>query len=61
MLAERLLVGGLPLLAALRGQSARHFLQLDDALVAVLLTADLLGHSRRLEQVKANWMMNVDR
>jgi len=48
VLAERLLVGGLPLLAALRGQSARHFLQLDDALVAVLLTADLLGHSRRL-------------
>jgi len=48
VLAERLLVGGLPLLAALRGQSAGSLVELNDALVAVLLSADLLRHSRRL-------------
>jgi len=48
VLAERLLVGGLPLLAALSGQSARSLVELNDALVAVLLTADLLRDSRRL-------------
>jgi len=48
VLAERLLVGGLPLLAALRGQSARHFLQLNHAFVAVFLTADLFGDGGRL-------------
>jgi len=46
--AERLLVGGLPLLAALSGQSARSLVELNDALVAVLLTADLLRHRSRL-------------
>merc|ERR1712002_86710 len=35
VLAERLLVGGLPLLAALRGQRSRHLLQLDDSLFPV--------------------------
>jgi len=48
VLAEGLLVGGLPLLAALRGQSAGSLVELNDALVAVLLSADLLRHSRRL-------------
>jgi len=48
MLTKWLLVGGLPLLASLRGQSARHFVQLDDALIAVLFTADLLGHGSSL-------------
>ena len=48
VLAERLLVGGLSLLAALSGQSARSLVELNDALVAVLLTADLLRDSRRL-------------
>jgi len=48
MLTKWLLVGGLPLLAGLRGQSARHFVELDDALIAVLLTADLFGHGRCL-------------
>jgi len=48
VLAERLLVGGLSLLAGLRGQSARSLVELNDALVAVLLTANLLLHRRRL-------------
>jgi len=48
VLAEGLLVGGLSLLAGLRGQSARSLVELNDALVAVLLTADLLLHRRRL-------------
>jgi len=46
--AERLLVGGLPLLAALSGQSASSLVELDDAFVAVLLSSDLLSHRRRL-------------
>jgi len=46
--AERLLVGGLPLLAALSGQSTGSLVELNDALVAVLLTADLLRHRSRL-------------
>jgi len=54
VLAERLLVGGLPLLAALRGQSAGSLVELNDALVAVLLSADLLRHSRRLLD---NWSL----
>ena len=49
VLAERLLVGGLSLLAGLRGQSARSLVELNDALVAVLLTTNLLLHRRRLE------------
>jgi len=48
VLAKRLLVRGLPLLAALGGQRSRHLLQLDYALVAVLLPADLLRHRSRL-------------
>merc|ERR1711931_183026 len=48
VLAKRLLIRCLSLLAGLRGQSAWHFLQLDDTLIAVLLTADLLGHSSGL-------------
>merc|ERR1711931_103064 len=48
VLAERLLVGGLPLLAALRGQRSRHLLQLDDSRFSVLLTTDLLSHSAGL-------------
>merc|ERR1711872_854723 len=48
VLAERLLVGGLPLLAALRGQRSRHLLQLDDSLFPVLLTAKFFRHRRRL-------------
>jgi len=54
VLAERFLVGGLPLLAALRGQSAGSLVELNDALVAVLLSADLLRHSRRLLD---NWSL----
>jgi len=48
VLAKRLLIRCLSLLAGLRGQSAWHFLQLDDTLIAVLLTADLLGQSSSL-------------
>ena len=48
MLAERLLVGGLSLLTRLRGQRARRLLELNDALVTVLLTANLFGHRRGL-------------
>ena len=48
MLAERLLVGGLSLLTRLRGQRARRLLELNDAFLAVLLSADFLGHSRSL-------------
>jgi len=44
VLAESLLVGGLPLLAGLRWQGSRHLLQLDDSLFPVLLPADLLRH-----------------
>ena len=48
VLAEWLLVGSLSLLARLRGQRARGLLELNDALVTVLLTANLFGHRRRL-------------
>jgi len=48
VLAERLLVGGLSLLTRLRGQRARRLLELNDAFLAVLLSADFLGHSRCL-------------
>jgi len=48
VLAERLLVGGLSLLAGLRGQSAGSLVELNDALVAILLAADLLLHRRCL-------------
>merc|ERR1712136_351154 len=48
VLAEGLLVGGLSLLAGLRGQSAGSLVELNDALVAILLTADLLLHRRCL-------------
>jgi len=48
VLAERLLVGCLSLLAGLRGQSAGSLVELNDALVTILLTADLLLHRRRL-------------
>jgi len=48
VLAEWLLVGSLSLLARLRGQRARGLLELNDALVTVLLTANLFGHRRGL-------------
>jgi len=48
VLAEWLLVGSLSLLAHLRGQRARGLLKLNDALVTILLTADLFGHRRGL-------------
>jgi len=48
VLAEGLLVGGLSLLAGLRGQSAGSLVELNDALVAILLAADLLLHRRCL-------------
>jgi len=48
VLAERLLVGGLSLLARLRGQRARGLLKLNDAFLAVLLSADFLRHRRCL-------------
>jgi len=50
VLAEWLLVGGLPLLAALRGQSARRFLKLNDAIFAILLSADVFRHRSRLRR-----------
>ena len=49
MLAERLFVRGLSLLTGLRGQSAGSLVELNDALVAILLAADLLLHRRCLE------------
>ena len=48
VLAEWLLVGSLSLLARMRGQRARGLLELNDALVTVLLTAYLFGHRRGL-------------
>jgi len=48
VLTEGLLVGGLSLLAALRGQRTRRLLELNDARIAVLLSADLLRQCRRL-------------
>jgi len=48
VLTERLLIRGLSLLAALRGQRTRRLLELNDARIAVLLSADLLRHRRRL-------------
>jgi len=48
VLAERLLVGGLSLLAALSGQSARSLVELNNAFVAVLLSSNLLRHRSRL-------------
>merc|ERR1711982_128318 len=48
VLAERLLVGCLSLLTRLRGQRARRLLELNDAFLAILLSADFLGNSRSL-------------
>jgi len=48
VLAERLFVRGLSLLTGLRGQSAGSLVELNDALVAILLAADLLLHRRCL-------------
>jgi len=48
VLAKRLLVGGLSLLARLRWQRARRLLKLNDAFLAILLSADFLGHRRSL-------------
>jgi len=48
VLTKGLLVGSLSLLAALRGQRPRRLLELNDARVAVLLSADLLRQRRRL-------------
>jgi len=48
VLTEGLLVVRLSLFAALRGQSAGHLVELNDALLAVLLTTDLLDDGCRL-------------
>jgi len=48
VLAEGLLVGGLSFGSALRGQSARRLLKLNDALLAILLPANLFRQRRRL-------------
>jgi len=48
VLTERLFVGGLSLFAALGGQRARRLLKLNEARVAVLLSADVLRHRSRL-------------